>query len=77
MIWRRNAPSNIALIKYMGKSNVENNVAAHRSLSITLPHLITTVELEIAENSDRWEPLEKNFHLNEAGQHRIYTICKK
>jgi diphosphomevalonate decarboxylase len=38
-------PSNIALIKYMGKKNSFNNIPSNPSLSYTLPHLTTTVNL--------------------------------
>lgn len=35
------APSNIALIKYMGKKDAQSNLPANRSLSLTLNHLRT------------------------------------
>lgn len=48
------APSNIALIKYMGKSCATNNRPLNRSLSWTLNHLRTFVEVEeIAGASDQ------------------------
>lgn len=57
-IWRAQAPSNIALIKYMGKSDVALNRPTNTSLSYTLPHLRTIVELlPINDQSDRWERL--------------------
>jgi len=43
---RVSAPSNIALIKYMGKSNAADNRPANSSLSLTLPHLKSWVEIE-------------------------------
>ena len=35
-------PSNIALIKYMGKSELTTNQAANASISLTLPNLTST-----------------------------------
>ena len=51
-------PSNIALIKYMGKENIEANVPANASLSYTLPHLKSFVRISISDtDSDVWQPL--------------------
>jgi diphosphomevalonate decarboxylase len=52
-------PSNIALIKYMGKENVENNVPANASLSFTLPHLKSFVRVTVqpGTKTDLWKPL--------------------
>ena len=41
------APSNIALIKYMGKQEAGVNQAANPSLSLTLTHSRTMVELRV------------------------------
>ena len=50
------APSNIALIKYMGKLNGQKAVNA--SISYSLEHLRTFVELEeVGANENQWEPL--------------------
>ena len=50
------APSNIALIKYMGKAGGQN--AVNSSISYTLEHLRTFVELEeISDSQNQWEPL--------------------
>lgn len=54
------APSNIALIKYMGKTDVGGNKPTNTSFSLSLPHLRTWVELEplsAAAAADKWEPL--------------------
>ncbi len=60
MRWFAKAPSNIALIKYMGKKNYDTNVPDNPSLSYTLPHLISDVEIETqAGDVDSWEPLNK------------------
>lgn len=59
MRWCISAPANIALIKYMGKENTPLNLPMNASLSYTLPHLLTTVEIETClETEDRWEPLK-------------------
>lgn len=54
------APSNIALIKYMGKIAGTGNRPTNASLSYTLPHLTTAVELSpIEAGEDRWAPIER------------------
>ena len=54
------APSNIALIKYMGKIAGSGNQPTNASLSYSLDHLRTIVQLEpIAGPEDRWAPLER------------------
>lgn len=45
------APSNIALIKYMGKDDASLNLPANPSLSMTLNHLCTWVEIEFSPSS--------------------------
>lgn len=54
--WTASAPSNIALIKYMGKTVTEENRPSNASLSWTLEHLRTFVELTEAP-LDSWQPL--------------------
>ncbi len=52
------APSNIALIKYMGK-RPETNRALNSSLSLTLAHLRSRVEIWPASApADEWQPLD-------------------
>jgi diphosphomevalonate decarboxylase len=77
MKWQASAPANIALIKYMGKTSATLNSPANASLSYTLDHLRTLVELELSANitQDRWEPLQNNQAtlvpvLNSAAQQR-------
>ena len=63
-IWQSEAPSNIALIKYMGKKSPEENIPDNPSLSYTLPHLLTCVELELSDDyEDLWEPLHKEGYI--------------
>lgn len=53
-------PSNIALIKYMGKvQGVDKNKPTNSSLSLTLTHLLSRVEITaIDEQYDRWSTIE-------------------
>ncbi len=61
MIFQASAPSNIALIKYMGKKS-QDNLPINSSLSLTLDHLRTTVELELSK-VDTFE--DSNFSVSE------------
>lgn len=59
MTWTSSAPSNIALIKYMGKSDKSINLPRNASLSYTLVHLQSFVELTLSNsNDDIWLPLQ-------------------
>lgn len=59
MKWQAEAPTNIALIKYMGKKDATSNIPLNASLSYTLDNLRSFVELEQTINSaDSWEPLQ-------------------
>lgn len=59
MKWFAKAPANLALIKYMGKLDTQNNIPSNASLSYTLDHLCSFVELELCNGAeDSWEPLE-------------------
>lgn len=76
MQWFAQAPSNIALIKYMGKKDSERNIPTNSSLSYTLNKLVSSVELEkIPGRKDYWEPLyipgAQPFELGEKGQQRF------
>jgi diphosphomevalonate decarboxylase len=51
-------PSNIALIKYMGKTDADKNLPTNGSYSLTLPHLLTKVKCQRNTGSlDQWKPL--------------------
>lgn len=72
------APSNIALIKYMGKIEGTGNKPTNGSLSYTLENLRTFVKLTKIEGSqDRWEPLVGSdlvaIDLSEKGQKRFLS----
>lgn len=76
MQWFAQAPSNIALIKYMGKKDTEKNIPINPSLSYTLNNLLTSVMLELhSGKKDFWEPLHipgaMNFVLSELAQARF------
>ncbi|MBX3022441.1 MAG: diphosphomevalonate decarboxylase [Bdellovibrionales bacterium] len=62
------APSNIALIKYMGKSESSSNRPANTSLSYTLENLRTFVTIEEGESG--WQPLPgyPELQLSEKGR---------
>lgn len=76
MQWFAQAPSNIALIKYMGKKDSENNTPINPSLSYTLHNLLSNVVLEQQPGKkDFWEPLEipggTRFDLPKKAQERF------
>jgi diphosphomevalonate decarboxylase len=77
-LWTAEAPSNIALIKYMGKVETNplvKNRPTNTSLSFTLPHLKSFVQLEYdpAMKADVWEPLssfgDKKFAALKLSRH--------
>lgn len=75
------APSNIALIKYMGKQadDSSKNVPTNASLSYTLNHLVTTVRM-IESHEDSWAPLTGSCYfplsLSEKGQKKFLNFWK-
>jgi diphosphomevalonate decarboxylase len=84
--WTAEAPSNIAFVKYMGKLESGGNQPTNSSVSYTLPHLKSIVQLEFDEHflTDKWEPLdsfgEKKFdplQLTEHGQTRFITHLQR
>lgn len=80
-IWTTTAPSNIALIKYMGKKDYHNNIPLNPSLSYTLEHLKSLVQLETCDfKSDIWLPYKKKgfypLKLNEQQQNRFLSHLK-
>jgi diphosphomevalonate decarboxylase len=75
MQWFAQAPSNIALIKYMGKKDTDRNIPINPSLSYTLNNLLSSVMLEAhSGKQDYWEPLNTpgalHFTLSKAAQQR-------
>ncbi|MBE8163248.1 MAG: diphosphomevalonate decarboxylase [Bdellovibrionaceae bacterium] len=67
------APSNIALIKYMGKLPGTGNLPANPSLSYTLNHLTTSVAIKEnkTSNVDKWEALNAQFQLTKKAQEKF------
>ncbi len=70
------APSNIALIKYMGKHENSGNKPTNASLSYTLENLRTYVRLTPVESmTDQWRPFVREdlmpLELSEKGQARF------
>jgi diphosphomevalonate decarboxylase len=72
------APSNIALIKYMGKQEVAGNVSTNASLSFTLDHLQTRVRVRFESGHPAafvWRPLKASGFfeplLSERGEARF------
>lgn len=75
------APSNIALIKYMGKVKNQGNLPTNASLSYTLDQLRTFVRLTpIQDSQDSWAPLEgkeyEALKLSDKGQVRFLDYLK-
>lgn len=82
MIFKASAPSNIALIKYMGKSDFSQNIPSNASLSYTLENLRTFVEIEKTDAAeDQWKPLVQSGCLSPIfsikGQQRFLNYFKK
>lgn len=64
MTIQASAAANIALIKYMGKTKVEQNEATNSSLSFTIDSMRTFVELHMtSQKNDSWQALE-NYHVD-------------
>lgn len=83
-IWfEASAPSNIALIKYMGKIDTVNNRPTNSSLSWTLNNLRTFVRIK--QNSeltaDQWTALKRNdlrpIELSEKGKTKFLDFFAK
>jgi diphosphomevalonate decarboxylase len=76
--WKSWAPSNIALIKYMGKE--PGNRATNPSLSMTLRDFRTEVEIELlpkSASSDRWQPLPGSAPLRASSTDRFVQFFQK
>ncbi len=77
------APANIALIKYMGKTDVLSNRPTNSSLSWTLGHLQTFVRitaLPVEAHEDQWAPLliqgAAPFEMSDKGRERFLRHFK-
>ncbi|HEY8279605.1 MAG TPA: diphosphomevalonate decarboxylase [Bdellovibrionota bacterium] len=79
-MWKASAPSNIALIKYMGKESGGLNQAVNPSLSMTLADFRTSVEIEQVsekDGADRWEQLSGSSPLRPEGAKRYVDFFSK
>ena len=71
------APTNIALIKYMGKEDSQANLPTNSSLSWTLDDLRTHVHLTLREDltEDRWQALQgpgfETLNLSQSAKNRF------
>ncbi len=72
-------PSNIALIKYMGKTDHKQNAATNGSCSMTLDGFRSTVEIRANDNSasDNWEALETDYPLPVGVGNRFLSFFHK
>ncbi len=77
--WKESAPSNIALIKYMGKGEGGGNVATNPSLSMTLANFRTTVELSLLPegSDDAWDPLPGSAPLRRESTQRFLDFFQR
>ena len=70
-LWCNTSPTNIALIKYMGKTGTGNQ-PANPSLSYTTPRFTSTVELSLTNAiEDQWQPLDDSIQLTSTQQQRF------
>ncbi len=69
------SPSNIALIKYMGKIEGSGNKPTNASLSYTLDHLRTYIQIQPSVKIDSWSPLQadkiQTLNLSDKGQEKF------
>ena len=59
--WEAVAPSNVALIKYMGKESEGKNHPLNSSLSLTVSHLQSKVELQLQKRKKETDPLSDEW----------------
>lgn len=76
------APSNIAIIKYMGKTSADQNLPTNASISYTLNHLRSYVTVEAVNGlSDYWEPLQGQsflpIDLSDKGKHKFLNHLQR
>lgn len=72
-------PSNIALVKYMGKLDSSKNLATNGSYSLTLPYLKTRIRCtKVDQALDSWsllkEPSLLSMSLSDKGQNRFLNF---
>ena len=76
-IWQGSAPSNIAIVKYMGKTLSGKNEATNPSVSMTLEDFRTSIEITLDPklSADQWKPMN-GLSLSEKGQDRFLSFFK-
>ena len=72
MLFEAQAPANVAFIKYMGKTCDIKNTPINPSLSWTLNHLVSTVQLELREKYQ-----ERDIFFNQEDQCQNISIKEK
>ena len=72
MLFEAQAPANLAFIKYIGKTCDIKNIPINPSLSWTLNHFISTVQLELREKSQ-----QKDIYLNTKNQDKLSPAAQK
>ena len=74
MLFEAHAPANLAFIKYMGKACDIKNTPINPSLSWTLNHFVSTVQLEIRKTSQ-----QKDIYINtkNQSQNHLSSIAKE
>lgn len=83
MTVENSAPSNIALIKYMGKTSSQDNLPTNSSLSWTIEDLRTFVRITLREDLtvDQWAPLQgerfAELQLSEKSKERFLNHFTK
>ena len=78
--WSASMPSNIAIVKYMGKSDYNKNEPINPSCSMCLHDFQTTVEIETLSSSqeDAWEPISFDLPASYGDRFlRFFTQCKQ
>lgn len=77
-VWKSSAPSNIALIKYMGKVPGVTNQTVNPTLSYTLKHLVSDVEISLSHDSyDHYEALpDSNFVVTGPHEKKFLNFLK-
>ncbi|MCC7440035.1 MAG: hypothetical protein IT285_00290 [Bdellovibrionales bacterium] len=74
---RARAPSNIALVKYMGKADALSNLPANPSVSLTLSGLATEVELRPAPGATGFHWVSEAPVSARAGAWRVPTLSDR
>ena len=78
MNWTATLPANIALIKYMGKTDHGSNLPLNDSLSYTLNNFTSSVRLTQSDDEDNFDPLSsKALQLSDKAKLRFISHLKR